>query len=719
MDSFSAGRIRGANLGSPLQLESFHDAGSFLSDWAYGQNWELVQEIGHSLAFGSRVRIGRTSSQDAGVNSDAEVVVATSALEVGFDDPEVGAVLQHKAPLSAASFLQRKGRAGRRATMRPWTVVVLSDYGRDRVAYQAYDYLFSPVLQVRHLPTSNRAVQKMQAVFVLFEWLAARIARGDSDPWSDFSQPSTTNDDPSWATRIRERQLRYAGEIRSLLDVPGSREEFAKFIGRSLALSEGEVIALFWEAPRSLMTEVLPTLLRRLERDWQRADGSGHEHFISRSPLPEFVPRALFSDLQLPELSVRVPEQQPGQFRIELMPVAQGLREFAPGRVSRRFGVRHGRQRYWISPGPSGNVLIDSYCSSAARQDLGLFRYVDTQGTVSQIRVFRPYMIDTSLPPADVQQSSNSFLHWRTEVVVAAVGEHLDLPTRSYWGSVIQAIRIHTHQLGIPVELRRFAVGATAHIARSRGQSESRDIAFSTTSSTTTIPAALGFVADVDAVKVEFQYPADLCELLSKDATLIRALRVERFRYLIRNAPVLDGLANMFQREWLSHVYLSDVTVEAVLNNITLESAEARVYSKQSEARLEDVLFTILQSGATFGADEDDLGEEDVEDDTAEDNRNAPVAAHADVPRRYEELADLLRNNEVLDVLHNAVPALWQPLHQSWDSWLRELYKATLGAAFFEAVQRICPRTTVDALNLELTAMHTWDAPGEGSAVDG
>ena len=82
-----------------------------------------------------------------------------------------------------------------------------------------------------------------------------------------------------------------------------------------------------------------------------------------------------------------------------------------------------------------------------------------------------------------------------------------------------------------------------------------------------------------------------------------------------------------------------------------------------------------------------------------------------------EELADLLRNNEVLDVLHNAAPALWQPLDQSWDSWLRELYKATLGAAFFEAVQRICPRTTVDALNLELTAMHTWDAPGEGSQL--
>src|SRR5437899_456716 len=61
-----------------------------------GQNWALIEEIGHILAPGSRVRISRTSSQDVGVDAAADVVVATSALEVGFDDPEVGAVLQHK-----------------------------------------------------------------------------------------------------------------------------------------------------------------------------------------------------------------------------------------------------------------------------------------------------------------------------------------------------------------------------------------------------------------------------------------------------------------------------------------------------------------------------------------------------------------------------------------------------------------------------------------------
>ena len=73
-----------------------------------------------------------------------DVVVATASLEVGFNDPAVGSVIQHKAPRDVAQFLQRKGRAGRLRSMRPWTVVVLSDYGRDRLAYQAYDQLFDP-----------------------------------------------------------------------------------------------------------------------------------------------------------------------------------------------------------------------------------------------------------------------------------------------------------------------------------------------------------------------------------------------------------------------------------------------------------------------------------------------------------------------------------------------------------------------------------------------
>ena len=55
----------------------------------------------------------RTSSQDIGVATDADIIVATASLEVGFNDPGVNVVLQHKAPRDIAQFLQRRGRAGR------------------------------------------------------------------------------------------------------------------------------------------------------------------------------------------------------------------------------------------------------------------------------------------------------------------------------------------------------------------------------------------------------------------------------------------------------------------------------------------------------------------------------------------------------------------------------------------------------------------------------
>ena len=59
---------------------------------------------------------------------------------------------------------------------RPWTVVTLSDYGRDRLAYQAYDTLFAPELPARQLPVGNRYVLKIQAAQALLDWLAPQLA---------------------------------------------------------------------------------------------------------------------------------------------------------------------------------------------------------------------------------------------------------------------------------------------------------------------------------------------------------------------------------------------------------------------------------------------------------------------------------------------------------------------------------------------------------------
>lgn len=667
-----------------------------------GQNWAMVEEIGHVLAPGSRVRISRTSSQDAGVDAMADVIVATSALEVGFDDPEVGAVLQHKAPQSPAAFLQRKGRAGRRQDMRPWTVVVLSDYGRDRSAYQTYDQLFSPYLPPRHLPLGNRAVLRMQATYALLDWLARRLpANHVPEPWTDFSQPPEEIESSRFADDVRARQALYAGYLRALLEQGPVRDELAMFVARSLGIAEEEAGALLWEPPRAILTEAAPTLLRRLERGWRRATGPGLEHHVARAPLPEFVPRTLFSDLQLPDVSIRLPALGRIAARVEPMPLAQALREFAPGRVSRRFGVAHGGERYWVAPGATDDVPIDGFCPVADRQDLGRFVYPAADGGLVELPVFRPHAVDVAVTPLDIQQSSNSFLEWRTQVVLTGQGHEADAPEGSRWSAVLGPLRFHTHHLGLPIELRRFAIGATASVGRGTGRQVERRLQFVCAESDgRTARAALGFVADVDGIQVRFTYPPHLHEVCSTDERLVRGLRPLRFRDLVRAASALDGIANGFQRDWLAQAYLSTIAAEALRTETTLESAETAINAGTSVTSIAEVLETILQWTA---------------DDTHTDTDGAPDGASSDddaAPRRLRELTDLIGRSETRAVLHDSAQVLWEPLGAGWEPWLRARFKATLGAALVEAAHDLCPRMDPGALLVDLSAYRS-DVEGD------
>ena len=157
-----------------------------------GQWWWLPETLGWDLDGDVQLNIGRTSSQDIGVSEDADVIVATAALEVGYDDDRVGAILQHKAPHDAAQFLQRRGRAGRDALMRPWTIAVLSGWGRDRRAWQLYEDLLDPELRARSLPLGNRYVLRMQAVYALMDWLGGKLSNlgTNRSAWRDLTAPA-------------------------------------------------------------------------------------------------------------------------------------------------------------------------------------------------------------------------------------------------------------------------------------------------------------------------------------------------------------------------------------------------------------------------------------------------------------------------------------------------------------------------------------------------
>lgn len=653
--------------------------------WLYGQWWRLCEEIGHSLQPGNALRIGRVSSQDSGVDSDAELIVATAALEVGFNDPDVGAVIQHKSPREAASFLQRRGRAGRRREIRPWTLVVLSDFGRDRLAYQGYDTLFDPELRPRRLPLANRHILKMQAAYSCLDWIADQLSINTSGHvWAEASGP--VDFEPS-----RRRQEAGANLLRDVLSCGDSLSRLQDWLRRALRLSSSvEVDALLWESPRSLMAEVLPTLLRRWENAWQADRPGVVEHHASWHPLPEFVPANLFSDLNLPEVTIYAclrPGEEPEQFPL---PAGQAIREFAPGRISRRFGIRHRLSRHWIPLTLDGqleqDINIDSFCPTSEREDLGSFHIRLDNGETQAIRVLRPLGIHVRHDaPPDVQDSSNATPIWHSQLVPPQspgnLGIVVNLPVNSPWKNLLEDLRFFTHRERQPISIRRFTSGSQASIRRADGSSTDVVARFvcPIQDGNASEPVALGFSFEADALRVRVKVPQNW-KIVGQEVSpeKLRSLRLQRFRWKIDTDPRLNRIANRFQRQWLEEIVIAALATVGVQSQQSLEASWAAITNGNAEVALTDVLGVIFQSLPTAPQNDDD-SQAQLEQ------------------KRIAELRDLICDPVVIEVVNDSVKTLWENPNSDWNAWLGDKFLATVAAAFREAVQHLCPEENVDS----------------------
>ena len=693
-------------------LANLRDSGRPESDlrFRFGQSWKLCEDIGHELSTNSQLRINRTSSQDVGVGANSDIIVATASLEVGFNDPEVNVVVQHKAPRDVAQFLQRKGRAGRRTEMRPWTVVVLSDYARDRVAWQSYDLLFDPELPPRELPTSNRYVLRMQAVYAFQDWMASKLRRTGGIPsgsvWRDFSAPASELGS-SYARDARERQKAAAEIVEGLLTKDAGLEDLRNYLQSALQQPAEVVDMLLWEPPRALMTSVLPTLLRRLNTGWQLANPppNGHklDYIVSNNPLPEFVPATLFSDLNLPEVTVVTKQQDNDDEAPSQLPLLQAIREFAPGKVSRRFGIRHQHARHWTAlpdlvDEPQKLLPIGNWLSQY--DELGEFQFIEN-GTLQSVRCLRPFEVRPERPPSHLADSSNSFLRWQTQIAPAFQGMEGSLPSQFRWSAIFDSICFHTHNSNCQIEVRRFARAADASIATQTGQQFETRVDFvdsvpdadGDNAGHVPNPVAVGFSIEVDGVAFRIRVPDDLkTDGDGESNAKLRCLRTAYFRDQILNEPDLDGIANWFQRQRLADIYCSALIHAAVVGDASL----SEVWTSQQGANANPidfltVLSVIFQSISTSQDSSGDGGNEPTPDNDQEIHQ-----------RLFHELTDLLSNQTILDALHRHAPILWQTPGQSWRPWLTRKFKTTLGSAVMEAVQQLCPDLDAGDLTLDI-----------------
>jgi hypothetical protein len=654
-----------------------------------GQSWYLCEEIGHPEGLAVPLVIGRTSSQDTGVNRQADVIVATASLEVGYNDREVGAVLQHKAPRDAASFVQRKGRAGRLRHMRPWTVVVLSDYGRDRIAYQGYESLFDPILPPRVLPIANRYVLRMQAVFAFMDWLAQQLVGApNGSVYRDLSGPST------WAAAAT-RQRTEAGIVRRLLTGdPPLEASLERYLAHALGISAEEVMALLWEPPRSLMLQALPTLLRRLESGWRRValrpGESTRDYVVENTPLPDFVPTSLFSELNLPEVAVVSSVWPDGRSpRVDSLPIDQALRTLVPGKVTRRFAVRRSAVSHWI-PLPSldlaathQQVAVEDVC--AEYEEVGHFQVL-IDGTPMEVRCVRPWAMRPSIVPPQVNTTSNAWPDWGSQLVPDGLGAVLDLPSGSPWSAHVQEVRLHAHAYGSSVEVRRFAFGARASVRLRRAHSPELQAEVRYVERESRQPAAIGSTAHVDGLRFLVSVPAqDIVRPDDVNFAKVRAFRTAYFRHRVLTDPQLAAYANVFQREWLYQVYLSVLTAWTIADSPSLRQANEAMLPFLPAAA-DKVLRVIFE---TLGADD---GEEEGEGE-AGDHRQR---------RLKEDVLTLLGQPEVARRLSELAEVLWAPPDAEWQAWAAQRYLATLGSAVLEACRQLYPEADADELVLDI-----------------
>jgi hypothetical protein len=152
--------------------------------WTMDETFELRPMRMAIQKSGTRQR--PTSESNPGDKWDQ--LIATSTLEVGFDNESIIGTFQYRAPMSVPSFLQRKGRGGRDIDDKPVTVVVLGSTSTDSYYFHHSDYLSDPADEHLEIPLDekNRFIRSEHMIAAVFDYFnlhrgidAQRIYQGD------------------------------------------------------------------------------------------------------------------------------------------------------------------------------------------------------------------------------------------------------------------------------------------------------------------------------------------------------------------------------------------------------------------------------------------------------------------------------------------------------------------------------------------------------------
>lgn len=626
------------------------------AQWEAGQSWRLCEDLHHNL--NSTVRVSRTSSQDPGVDAISTIVLATSALEVGFDDDEVGMVVQHKAPLSAASFLQRKGRAGRRKGMRPWTVVILSEHGRDRWAFRDSERLFSPHLERLSLPVFNPYVLKIQATWFLVDWIAKRVNIGVPSLYlarKKYFLPQATQIVEDLLTNESSRQQL----TRDLI-------EWIRFAQGGSRVSDPEALAndLLWNPPRSVLRQVLPQLWNHLKGD------PGFNHPSGVVPLlPRFLPERTWQVLDTQDVILLIQ----GLNEPQSLEVNRALREASPGRVSRRFSVKRVDASKWLA---WSSHLVDDPTPTTVSVEKLLLDY-EVNEDLDGISIYQPTALELHDVPVGVKKMSSSSWQWNCHIEPQGESGYLALHTGPFARAIFESGSVWMHRERSWLQVYRYSHSFRFELNRERFDPVRGFVNLTHPSNTVNarIPS-VGYVRLVDGIELRVS-----ANLLANHPALtpetVASLRPLFLRYIAAQSDVLRSNASVFQTSSLVTSALGMLAATSVRNQITLQQAWDRIGNKSQSAG--KVLSTIL--GGDIAQDPDDISDGDSVQDIVELWKDPIISAEMD----------------------RLVSCLWSPPATEWDNWIRLVLLETLRSSVECAVQSVLPDTPDSDFVVEFT----------------
>lgn len=630
-----------------------------------GQVWKLSETLGHDLTQG--LSISRCSSQDPGVDSGSDVVLATSSLEVGYDDPTVGMVLHHKSPRSAASFLQRKGRAGRERGIRPWTMVVLSDFGRDRWAFRDSERIFQPELDALAVPALNPYVVRVQATQFLIDWIGNKVQRGE--PYRYLVKP-----DPNILPIAKKL-------LNELITSDSRRSEFIRDFNywmrggaAGLRLTNHESLAdsVLWDPPRAILRHAVPELAKILAGEFKPLGASVATEY--RRPLPQFIPHATFGELGAQDVQIVFDDsREPIQEDVSI-----ALREAIPCRVSRRHAISVRQNSLWLEASESIYTKGTSSISIAE-----LFPKSFAVGTVSGINIFQPLEMKLVRVQNDVKDSSSGNWNWDFHADFIGRNERLGLADGPVLSRIFSSCNGYFHRRYARADVTRFASQFEYEVVLERGVKKRGvvDLVSDLLDGGQT-QQAIGYRRSVDAIRLTIGADHIAIRPLI-DGQALQRLRPHYFRYRLCQSPILRSAASTFGIGALWSSSIAMLTATAILKKTDLKSAAALLGDRGRAAR--KVFECMLQGEAAA----------DLNDTSGGGGGPAPS-------RRIKEVEELWQQANIKEEVLRLEETLWDSELKGMDSWLTEAYLETMASAIAQAIWTVLPEIPENDISVDV-----------------